>query len=128
MVPPGFAAFSARTYADLDLLTADLPHQAVMPRPAAWPATAPAARTNALAVASLACGFGQFLIGPLATIPAIALGHMARHQIKQTGEQGAMMALVGLTLGWAAVILALVALIVVSTFASAGMYGTMPMP
>jgi hypothetical protein len=62
-------------------------------------------RTNGLAVASLACGVAQFAFGPLATIPAIVLGHMARSQIKRTGEQGAGLALAGLVLGWAAAIL-----------------------
>ena len=63
------------------------------------------AGTNGLAVASLACGIAQFAFGPLATIPAIVLGHMARSQIKRTGEQGAGLALAGLVLGWAAAIL-----------------------
>ena len=65
----------------------------------------PVPRTNGLAVASLACGVAQFAFGPLATIPAIVLGHMARSQIKRTGEQGAGLALAGLVLGWAAAIL-----------------------
>jgi hypothetical protein len=63
------------------------------------------ATTNGLATASLACGLAQFASGPLATIPAIVCGHMARSQIKRTGEQGAGLALAGLMLGWAAVIL-----------------------
>ena len=40
------------------------------------------------------------MFGPLATIPAVVLGHMARGQIRRTGEQGAGMALAGLILGW----------------------------
>jgi hypothetical protein len=40
------------------------------------------------------------MFGPLATIPAVVCGHMARHQIRRTGEQGAGMALAGLILGW----------------------------
>jgi hypothetical protein len=31
-----------------------------------------------MAVASFACGLAQFMFGPLATIPAILFGHMAR--------------------------------------------------
>jgi hypothetical protein len=46
------------------------------------------ARTNGLAIASLACWLAQFTFGLLATIPAIVFGHAARHQIKRTGEQG----------------------------------------
>ena len=93
------AALAARTYGDLDQLTADLPV-------AREPAVTPMATTNGYAIASLACGLAQFVFGPLATVPAIVLGHMARSQIKRTGEQGAGLALAGLVLGWAAVILA----------------------
>jgi hypothetical protein len=50
-------------------------------------------------------------------------GHMARHQIKRTGEQGAGLALAGLILGWAAVILAILLIVGVAT--SAGMHGGM---
>jgi Domain of unknown function (DUF1707)/Domain of unknown function (DUF4190) len=110
-------AFSARTYADLDQLVADLP--AVAPAATVTPVT----RVNGLAIASLACGLAQFVFGPLATIPAIVFGHMARHQIKRTGEQGAGLALAGLILGWAAVILAVVLILGVAM--SAGMHGTM---
>ena len=92
------SALSARTYADLDQVVTDLP---------VAPATVvtTAAKTNGLAIASLACGLAQFAFGPLATIPAIVCGHMARSQIKRTGEQGAGLALAGLTLGRTAVIL-----------------------
>ena len=106
-------ALSARTYADLDQIVTDLPaaHAAVV---------APVARTNGLAIASLACALVQFVFGPLATIPAIVFGHVARHQIKRTGEQGAGLALAGLILGWATVILAIVLIVAMS----AGMHGT----
>ena len=109
-------ALSARTYADLDQLVTDLPA-------ARATAVTPVAKTNGLALASLACGLAQFVFGPLATIPAIVLGHMARHQIKRTGEQGAGLALAGLILGWAAVILGIV-VIVVGLAMSVGMHGT----
>ena len=112
-------ALSARTYADLAQLMTDLP--------AARAATVPpVTETNGLAVASLACGIAQFAFGPLATIPAIVLGHAARHQIKRTGEQGAGLALAGLILGWAAVILGIV-LILIALAIAAGMHGTMDM-
>jgi len=109
-------AFSARTYADLDQLVTDLPVARAAP-------VAPVAKTNGLAIASLACGIAQFGFGPLATIPAIVLGHVARHQIRRTGEQGAGLALAGLILGWAAVILGMI-LIVVGLAMSVGMSGT----
>ncbi len=105
-------ALKARTYADLDTVVTDLPGARVVPvvRPRG---------TNGLAIASLACGISQFMLGPLPTIPAIVLGHMARHQIKRTGEDGAGLALAGLMLGWAAVILGVLFVAgVVAVFAS----------
>ena len=121
------SALSARTYADLDHVLTDLPAtQAAVPSPAAPTMMIPPAETNGLAIASLACGLAQFAFGPLATIPAIALGHMARSQIRRTGEQGAGLALAGLVLGWGAVILGIV-LIAVGLAMAAGMHGTMPM-
>ena len=93
------SALNARTYSDLDMVVTDLPGaRAMSPYP-------PVRGTNGLAVGSLACGLGQLIVGPLATIPAIVLGHMARHQIKRTGEEGAGMALAGLLMGWAVVAL-----------------------
>jgi hypothetical protein len=114
-------ALSARTYADLDQIVTDLPAtRAAM--------VTPVAKTNGLAIASLACGLAQFMFGPLATIPAIVFGHVARGQIKRTGEQGAGLALAGLILGWAAVILGIVLIIVVVGLAvSVGMHRAMNM-
>jgi hypothetical protein len=120
-------ALSARTYADLDQLVTDLPaaRAAMVPSVATTTTVvSPVAKTNGLAIASLACGLAQFVFGPVATIPAIVFGHVARHQIKRTGEQGASLALAGLILGWAAVILAIV-LIIVGLVLAAGMHGTM---
>jgi hypothetical protein len=66
----------------------------------------------------------QFAFGPLPTIPAIVLGHMARHQIKRTGEQGAGMALAGLLLGWAAVVLGVLAIVAgIAVFAATSRSG-----
>jgi hypothetical protein len=120
-------AFSARTYADLDQLVADLPgpHSAVVPQAAAT--VAPVAETNGLAMASLACGLAQFVFGPLATIPAIALGHAARRQIRRTGQQGDGLAVAGLVLGWGAVILAIIGIVIALT-AFTSLQGTAPVP
>ena len=111
-------ALSARTYADLDQIVTDLPaaHAAVV---------APVARTNGLAIASLACALAQFVFGPLATIPAIVFGHVALHQIKRSGEQGAGLAVAGLILGWATVILVIFLLLMVGVAMSGGVQGTM---
>ena len=94
-------ALHARTYADLDMIVTDLPGARNVGTP---PVVRPRG-TNGLAVASLACGIAQFMLGPLPTIPAIVFGHVARHQIKRTGEDGAGLALAGLILGWAAIVL-----------------------
>jgi hypothetical protein len=104
------SALGARTYADLDRVVTDLPGARVPP-------VRQVVTTNGLAVASLACGLAQFVFGPLPTIPAIVLGHVARHQIKRTGEHGAGMALAGLLLGWAAVILGIIAILGLAVFA-----------
>ena len=107
-------AFCAWTYADLDQIVTDLPA-------ARATVVTPVTRINGLAMASLACGLGQFAFGPLAAIPAIVCGHVALQQIKRSGEQGAGLALAGLILGWA-VILGI--LLIVGIAMSAGMHGT----
>jgi hypothetical protein len=101
------SALSAHTYADLDQVVTDLPvaPATVVTTAAKTTAVTPVAKTSGLAIASLACGLAQFAFGPLATIPAIVCGHLARSQIKRTGEQGAGLALAGLILGRTAVIL-----------------------
>lgn len=102
-------AYAARTYADLAAQTADLPgphrpwpvpapvapqHQVVRPRPPVAPAT------NGLAVASLVCGLMQVFTLGITAIPAVILGHVARGQIRRSGERGDGMATAGLVLGW----------------------------
>jgi hypothetical protein len=122
-------AFSARTYADLDGLVTDLPARAAADLVAEPTGTIAAAGTNGFAIASLVCGLGQFVVGPLATIPAIVFGHMARKQIRRTGEQGGGgLALAGLVLGWGAVILAIMVVLIAAVTVAAGMHGSMPMP
>ena len=59
----------------------------------------PARPTNGLAVAALVCGVAQFVV-VLTFIPAIICGHLARAQIRRTGEAGGGLALVGLILGY----------------------------
>jgi Domain of unknown function (DUF4190)/Domain of unknown function (DUF1707) len=86
-------AMTAATFAELDSVVIDLPGGGPVAPP-------PAQKTNSLAITSMICGIAQFMFGPLATIPAVVCGHMARHQIRRTGEQGAGMALAGLILGW----------------------------
>jgi hypothetical protein len=95
-------AYAARTYAELAMVTADLPGgQMVAPyaHPYMHPYMPARRRTNSLAVASLICGLAQPFLG-LTTIPAIVLGYVARGQIRRTGEDGHGLATAGLVLGW----------------------------
>jgi hypothetical protein len=101
-------AMTASTYAQLDSVVADLPGSRT-PAPAAPPPAPP--KNNALAIASLVCGVAQLMLWPLAAIPAVVLGHVARRQIRRTGEHGAGLALAGLILGWIGVGFAVLAVI-----------------
>jgi Domain of unknown function (DUF4190) len=63
-----------------------------------------AAGTNPLAIVSLACS----LLGLVLLFPAIAgviCGHIARSQIRESGQHGAGMALAGLVIGYVWLIL-----------------------
>jgi hypothetical protein len=103
-------AYGARTYADLAATTADLPPaqrpypgpvapagglQTVQLRPVARPEP-----TNGMAVASFVCALMQVFSLGLTAIPAVVLGHLARGQIRRTGERGDGLATAGLVLGW----------------------------
>ncbi len=66
----------------------------------------PVIPTNSMAIASLICGVLQLFFWVLTGIPAIILGHMARKQIRQSGEQGAGMALAGMILGYVGLVFA----------------------
>ncbi len=67
------------------------------------------------------------MAGPLPTIPAIVLGHMARREIRRTGEDGNGVATVGLVLGWAGlslmVLVALIGLVIVAALRHSGPTG-----
>jgi uncharacterized membrane protein len=105
--------YTARTHADLAQVTSQLPGGGL----ALFRAPAPVVTgTNSLAVAALACGIAEFFTLGLTAIPAVILGHMARGQIRRTGEQGSGLALAGLILGWLAIIL-FVLVVTVGAFA-----------
>ncbi len=89
--------------------------QELPPAASAWayPSGPPGWRpTNQLAIASLICACAQAFLWILTGIPAIVLGHIARRQIRRTGENGDGLALAGLIIGYAGSILAVIAVIV----------------
>ena len=118
-------AYAARTYGELTALTADLPAGAV---PAVWPVPMyqpPMTTTNSLARASLVLGVAEFFTMGLTAIPAIICGHMAKREMRQTGQRGDGLATSGLVLGYMAVIFwgILIALSIVTAVVQAGAGG-----
>jgi hypothetical protein len=70
--------------------------------------------TNTLAIVSFALGIAGYVVLPfIAGIAAIVTGHMARGQIKQTGEGGGGFALAGLILGYINVLLSVLAVAII---------------
>lgn len=70
--------------------------------------------TNGLAIASLICGIAGYVVFPvIAPLLAIIFGHVARGQIRRTGEGGGGMAIAGLLLGYINLALAVVGAVVV---------------
>ena len=117
-------AMTARTYGELAAITADLPAGAV---PAVFPLHMyqPPVTTNSLARASLVLGVAEFFTMGLTAIPAIICGHMAKREMRQTGQRGDGLATSGLVLGYMAVIFwgVLIALSIVGAVISASGYG-----
>jgi Domain of unknown function (DUF4190)/Domain of unknown function (DUF1707) len=117
-------AHAARTYGELGALIADLPagplggpayYQGVgyQPQPMIQPAT------SSLAMAALICGIGEFFTLGLTAIPAVVLGHVARRQVRQTGQRGDGLALAGLVLGWVGIgLIAVIAGLIVAASVS----------
>ena len=96
-------AYAARTYGELAAITADLPAGA-MPAVFPVPMYQPPVTTNSLARASLVLGVAEFFTMGLTAIPAIICGHMAKREMRQTGQRGDGLATSGLVLGYMAVI------------------------
>jgi hypothetical protein len=65
-------------------------------QPYPYPAAPP---TNGLAIAAMVCALAGLATGISAPVGAI-LGHIARKQIRERGEQGDGMALTGIIVGW----------------------------
>jgi hypothetical protein len=102
------------------------------PYPAAPYAAGP--RTNSLAVASLVLGIISWLLCPfVGGVLAVIFGHVARGQIRRTGEGGAGMAMAGLVLGYVHLAVAVLAtiiwiLILGGLTVLLGVIGTLPVP
>jgi hypothetical protein len=77
----------------------------------------PAPPANGLAIAALVCGVGAFVTG-ITFIPAIICGHLARREIRRTGEQGDGMAIAGLVCGYVAGLLSIAAVLFIGLVAA----------
>ncbi len=83
-------------------------HPLPTPSPQAYPA---ASRTNPLALVTLILGVCGFALVP------VVLGHVALRQIRERGEGGTALAMIGLVLGYLAVVVyVLLALVVTGAF------------
>lgn len=83
--------------------------------------------TNVLAWVSLGLAVGAILVGTLASIAAVICGHIARRQIRETGQQGDGLAIWGLVVGYLGIafsVLIIVFFLVV--FAGFGILSTVP--
>ena len=106
----------AKTYDELGALTRDL--RAPVPY---TPGSVPAVQgTNTLATISLCFGIAQFALWFVGGIVAIVCGHIARRQIRETGEAGDGMAQAGLILGYLGVVVPLLAFLALVAAISSG--------
>ncbi len=89
----------------------------------------PAPRSNSgTAIASLVCGILGWTVLPfIGSVLAIILGHMAMGEIKRSGGLmgGKGMATVGLILGYAAIVLSLIGVILAISIFGCGLCATM---
>ena len=67
----------------------------------------PQTRTNGLAIASLVCSLAG-LVTCISAPVGVVLGHVAKRQIRQTGEQGEALATAGLWVGYILTVLGIV--------------------
>ncbi len=88
-------AFSARTYAELAEITADLPVGPLgIPQPPRYQPPPPSRSMNRLAVASLVIA-----LMPVIPLLAVFTGLIAHGQIQERGERGAGIATAGILIG-----------------------------
>jgi Domain of unknown function (DUF4190) len=99
------------------------PPQPLQTQPPGMP-VAFSAHTNTLALVSLISGIASWVVAPVVgAVVAVITGHMAKREIRRTGEQGDTLATVGLVLGYlhlAVVVFAIgiIFLILIGTFAA----------
>jgi hypothetical protein len=76
--------------------------------------TAGPPKTSGLAIASLICSIGNFVIIPFGFIPGIICGHLALKQLaREPGLRGRGLAKAGLILGYIGLVLLIVLVVVV---------------
>jgi hypothetical protein len=92
------------------------------PPPGYAPMPYPARPANQLAIAALVCACAQLFFSVLTGIPAVILGHIARRQIRETGENGDGMALAGLILGYVGIGLSVIFAVIVILFIIAAVH------
>lgn len=82
--------------------------------PAGWVPPGSPQPTNTLAVVSLVAGIASFVFAPfVGALIAVITGHMAKAEIRRTGEGGDALATVGLILGYAHLVLVVIVAIIV---------------
>ena len=95
-----------------------MPPQSVQTQPAATPAVY-RSEPNTLALVSLISGIlSWFAVPIIGAVVAVVTGHMARAEIRRTGEPGEVLAIVGLVLGYLhlAVVLLIAAIVLLVLF------------
>jgi hypothetical protein len=112
------ALMQAKTYDQLSALTADLHRPVPLIRPQYQPVPA-RQPVNQMAVISLSFGIGQVMLPFAGAIVAVVCGHLARNEIRQTGEAGRGMAQAGLVLGYMGVVIPLLIVLAVIGVATA---------
>lgn len=75
----------------------------------------PSGKTNTLAITG-------FVLSFVLSVPAVVLGHIALSQIARTGDSGRGLALASLWIGYAAIVLTLLAIFVLPYYLSQGRY------
>ncbi len=118
--PPGLAPGQPGSYP---------PGATYRPAPSPYGYTAPAARTNPLAITALVSSlvgivFGWTWVLSIGVVVGVITGHIALSQIRRTGEQGRGMALAGVIIGWVAIGLLVLLLLAIGMFAAIGATST----